>query len=381
MDKHHEKVLANNILEFLIDPTKFPVQQRLYFRPEEILRNEFYEDAKADSFKAYGDEKKNSDFYPGKNRSENSNGPSREATIMERKDVIASMDILSQHFTDENDPIAKDLRTMALAISKMANEEYESRLASDIEAKKKVEMIKCPTCQGNVMKQTGYCLHCKKKISDMKEAEASVVSDLWTKEAAQAVQQALVSDVVGGYDAGEEKEEEVPAPKKDEKDAFIMTQGPTPGGRMEKPSLSPGGGKIETIYDSLSDQTKKLIERTPELKKVFKKADDAPAPAPLPKEAPEKEETPVEPAEKESKKEEKVPEEMEKDVQAKVVKAEETPAEEKAEKEETPKKATDPKKIVDTNILAYDGIELEAGMQEAGEMTAEEQDRLNQLFQ
>jgi excinuclease UvrABC ATPase subunit len=81
------------------------------------------------------------------------------------------MDILSQHFVDENDPIAKDLRTMAHAVSKMADEEYQSRLASDVEAKRTMEMIQCPTCKGKVMKQTGYCLHCKKKIKDMTLAE------------------------------------------------------------------------------------------------------------------------------------------------------------------------------------------------------------------
>jgi len=368
MNKHHEKVLANNILEFLIDPTKFPVQQRLYMRPEEILRNEFYENAKADSFKAYGDQKKNSDFYPGKTKTEISNRPSREATIMERKDVIASMDILSQHFVDENDPIATDLRTMALAVSKMADEEYQSRLASDVEAKRTMEMIQCPTCKGKVMKQTGYCLHCKKKIKDMKEAASS---DLWTKEAAEAVQQALVSDVIGE----EEKapEEEVPAPK-DEKEAFISTPGQAPGGRVQRPSYSPGGGKVVTIYEDLGDKAKKLVDSDPELSRIFKKkADDAPAPAPLPPEAPE------EPAEKVP---EKPVEEKKEEAPAKKVAEEKKPEEKKPEEILVPeKKATDPKKIVDTNILAYDGIELEAGMQEAGEMSAEEQARLNQLFQ
>jgi hypothetical protein len=215
MNKHQETVLANNILEFLIDPTKFPVQQRLYIRPEEILRNESYENAKAESFKAYKDQKKNSDFYPGKS--------SREASIMDRKTVIASMDVLAQNFVDENDPIAKDLRTAAFCISKMTDEEYESRLASeDIEAKKKMEMIQCPVCKGKVMKQTGYCLHCKKKISDMGAAEASeemateASTDLWTKEASDAVQQALISEVVGG-------EEKVPV--EDEKEAFLETPG------------------------------------------------------------------------------------------------------------------------------------------------------------
>lgn len=62
------KKIANNMLEFLIDPTVFPLTRRLYFRPEERLQNAFYEDAKADSFKAYGTQKHNSDFYPTRNR-------------------------------------------------------------------------------------------------------------------------------------------------------------------------------------------------------------------------------------------------------------------------------------------------------------------------
>jgi hypothetical protein len=376
MNQHQETVLANNILEFLIDPTKFPVTQRLYFRPEEILRNESYEDAKADSFKAYRDQKRNSDFYPSKNRQEQS----REASIMDRKTVIASLDVLAQHFVDENDPIAKDLRTIAFCVSKMANEEFDSRLASSVEAKKEMEMIKCPTCEGKVMKQTGYCLHCKKKISDMKEAS----DDLWTKEAAEAVQMALVSDVIGGYDADDEekpaekvpeekpaepapeKKEEVEAkkvvePAKEEKESFMETPERGVGIRMQKPSLSPGGGKIETIYKDLSPKTKQLIDSNPELKVIFKKAEEeAPAPVPVVPAPEEKsEEAPV--------KKEKAP-----------VPEEEVEAGKKKEEE---KKATEPKKIVDTNILAFGDIEMEAGMQDVEELSADEQSRLGQLFQ
>jgi hypothetical protein len=142
-------------------------------------------------------------------------------------------------------------------------------------------------------------------------------------------------------------EKEVP----EEKEAFLETPGRSQSQRgQHSPSIMPGGGKIESIYEDLSDQTKKVVDSNPELKKLFKKADDAPAPAPLPEEAPvvEKEEAP------------------------------EAPVPEPAPVEK--KKATDPKKVVNTNILAYDGIELEAGMQEAEEMSAEEQTRLNQLF-
>lgn len=97
MDKN--KKIANNILEFLLDPTVFPVKSRNYFRPEEILKNESYEGAKADSERAYGDQSHNSDFYPKRSLLQ------REAS-MERKTLIASLDVLSQNF-QESDPIAR----------------------------------------------------------------------------------------------------------------------------------------------------------------------------------------------------------------------------------------------------------------------------------
>jgi hypothetical protein len=386
MNQHQEQVLANNILEFLIDPTKFPVKQRVYFRPEEILRNESYEGARAEAQKTYKDQRKNSDFYPSKNR------PSREAFIMDskmdRKTVIASMDVLAQHFYDENDPVATDLRTMAKCVAELSDAEYDSRLASSVEAKGKAETVPCPVCQTKILKQTGYCLKCKKKTlgggGAEKEKEATV--DLWSKEAADAVQQALVSDVVGTDDDAppaeeapaekapvEEKKEEKESSK--EKDSFLVTNPGESGQRMEKPSLRPGTGKIKSIYEELSNKTRQDIMSKPELKalkEVFgpfmaKSAEAAPeapaAPAPETKEPmPKKEEE-----KKAAKKEEVVP-----------------PAPEKKEEMVPPvpeKKATEPKKIVDTNILAYDGIEMEAGMVEAGELSAEEQTRLNQLFQ
>ena len=90
--------VANNILEFMIDPTVFPPDHHIYFRPEEILDNSFYENAKRDSNRAYGDQRQNSDFYP--------NRPIREASSMERKTIVASMDVLSQNFK-ESDPIGR----------------------------------------------------------------------------------------------------------------------------------------------------------------------------------------------------------------------------------------------------------------------------------
>jgi hypothetical protein len=378
MNKHQETVLANNILEFLIDPTKFPVTQRVYFRPEEILRNESYEDAKADSYKAYKDQKKNSDFYPTKNR------PSREAFIMDskmdRKTMIASLDVLAQHFYDENDPMAKDLRTIAKVVHDASDEEYNSRLASSIEAKGKAETIPCPKCGTKILKQTGYCLKCKKKT--LGEAEAS--TELWTKEAADAVQDALVSDVVGAVEtpAPEEKKDEqkepVPAPK-EEKESFMTPTSPEPGQRFQRPSYEPGGKKFKSLYNEFRPETQKLIDRTKELADFFKKADEE-----VP--APEKEPMPKKEDEKEAKKaaDLPVPEKKEEKAPAVVPPVEEKKASVEEKKAAAPveeKKATEPKKIVDTSILAYDGIEMEAGMQEAGDLSAEEQSRLNQLFQ
>ena len=329
------KKVANNILEFLIDPTVYPPERHIYFRPEEILENSFYENARKDSERAYGDQRQNSDFYP--------NRPIREASSMERKTLIASLDVLSQEF-NESDPIAKDLRTMAYAIANMSDERLKNRLATDVEAKSKVKMIKCPKCGGNVMEKTGYCLHCKKKISEMKTAEeesvetekvagkikgpgipdgtgpmkdspecpkseekkATEVVDFWTKEATEAIRKNLIAEVSGA--CGEKKEEKVP-----EKEAAVS----------EKKEVE-------------------VEEKVPEKKEVEAK-----------KKVPEKEV--AIPEEKEVKVEEKVPE----------------------------KEATK----VDTDLLtatsSFDGIELQAGLittDDVGDLSETEKSRLSQLF-
>jgi len=61
-NKVSSKKIANNILEFLVDPSAFPLERRLYFHPEEILMNESFEKAKRESEQAYGDQRHNSDF-------------------------------------------------------------------------------------------------------------------------------------------------------------------------------------------------------------------------------------------------------------------------------------------------------------------------------
>lgn len=355
--------IANNILEFLIDPTKFPVKTRLYFRPEENLDNRSFDAIKQEVHQAYKDQKCNSDFYPLRNLSEKqafgtkslenilslardgivtvlqtpgienakdekgktvvkllfdsmaqktdeqkkkirrtlktfidskpgiATGLSRKQikdlepkpeakpdqevldvvkplkpkrtpkfvppakkpgmverikqffrtsstyndfhlenlskeTIMDRKTLIASLDVLSQHFIDESDPIATDLRTIAFAVSKMADEELDSRVASDITAKQKAEFLTCEKC-GNkkVLKMkdgNGYCLPCKKKVKGPKEEEpkASKKADFdddsfWTKAAAEAVRETLIAEVCPSKKEDDE-EAEVTAKKKKE---------------------------------------------------------------------------------------------------------------------------------------------------------------------
>lgn len=204
-----EKV-ANNILELMLDPTRVPVRQRLYFGPEEILDNEVYERSKLQGLQAYRGQRYNSDFYPIRNRTQ----INQEVPGMDRRTLIASFDILSQQFKEDTH-ISKDLRTMAYAASQMSDEELQSKLADvSVEAKKKVKMIKCPQCGANVMEQTGYCLACKKKIKDMKGGKDKgkkkandQIDEGWSEAAERAVLAALVSDVTGAGCAPENKEE------------------------------------------------------------------------------------------------------------------------------------------------------------------------------
>jgi hypothetical protein len=102
------KKIANNILEFLIDPTRIPVEDRVYFRPEENLKNDSYEKAKQDSCQAYKDQSHNSDFYPQKNRS-----LTREANIMDRKSLIASR-MFCPKILEMRRPLCRDLQIWQL---------------------------------------------------------------------------------------------------------------------------------------------------------------------------------------------------------------------------------------------------------------------------
>ena len=69
--------------------------------------------------------------------------------------MIASFDILSQHFAD-NDPYSVELKTMAKAASEMTEEEFELHLAADT--------FPCPTCGTKVLSKTKFCVKCKKKV-------------------------------------------------------------------------------------------------------------------------------------------------------------------------------------------------------------------------
>jgi predicted RNA-binding Zn-ribbon protein involved in translation (DUF1610 family) len=174
------KRVANNILDFLIDPTRIPVEDRVYFRPEEILRNESYMKAKAEACEAYKDQKHNSDFYPQRNRSL----INREANIMDRKSLIASFDVLSRNFKNSSDPFAHDLQVMARALSKMSDEELKPRLASDapeIESVLAAKTFKCPTCGTKVLEQTSYCVKCRKKVKKAEEEKEAVTKQTLVK--------------------------------------------------------------------------------------------------------------------------------------------------------------------------------------------------------
>lgn len=340
------KKVANNILELLIDPTKIPVERRLYFRPEEILRNQIYEAAKADAQKAYGDQRHNSDFYPQRNRS-----LKREATdVMDRKTLVASLDVLSQNFA-EDDPIAKDLRTMAYATAKMSDEELDART---VEAKKKVQMVKCPVCKKDVMKQTGYCLHCKDKIENLEGKKEEKPEDKpkskkkaedWTKEASDLVKRTLLSDVLG-MDQNQRAMQNWPA-----------------GGGMEAPvSEEPAAPVLnppigEAAPEKEEAVTPKKEETTPP---TSKKEETAPAP--------EKEEAPEE------------EEKEEKEATGPECAAPALPAVSKKEEEETTTATvdTDILKAATTEII--EGIEMETGIIEAGDLSAEDKAKLDLLF-
>jgi hypothetical protein len=369
--------IANNILEFLIDPTVVPVRQHLYFRPEEILRNESYEEAKADAQKAYGDQRHNSDFYPIRNRTKSQ----KEASIMDRKTLIASLDVLSQNF-NENDPIGTDLRTMAYAVSKMADEELEQRTANawmDLMEKvrndpknegKSVKEIS-GIAQGLYKKANDECVEEKEKKDSDKEAkkevcpkcgksecacmkEASeevIVNDFWTKETSDAVAKALMAEVESPVEEQQEEHEksETPAEEKKENEG-------KEAGKIKGPGIPDGTGP-KCQMDKKEDD-KEAGQNDPRFMYQHSKK------------------------EVESKKEEVAPVEPKKE-EVSVVEPIKEAKKEEVLVEEPKKEEVEAKKIVDTNVLAtqkFDDVELTFASEDVGELTASEKAQLDQLF-
>jgi len=338
--------MSNNILDLLFDPTKYPLEDRMYFRPEEKLQNDSYDRAVAEAKALYGTQGHNSDFYPGRKNL------IREALIMDRKTLTAGLGVFSQQFK-ENDPIAKDLRTMVYALSKMSDEELANRTVENaeglqIEASEDITAAggkkKCPDCG-----QTLYCMTCAKGGKKKEEKKASSKEDddkpskdeskeEWTKKASDAVKRALIAEIIG-----------------DEKAA----------GKMKGPGKPDGTGPwAEKAECPLKPPVEEKKAESEEAKKApeegAKKAPEEGA-----KKAPEEETTPEVPAEKK-------PETAEK-------KLEKVPMEVEVEAEKTPKS------VVDTGILAnVEGVEMEMGIMTAddlGDLSAEEQKRLDLLFQ
>jgi hypothetical protein len=330
------KRIANNILEFLVNPECFPLKQRLYFGPEEKLQNETLDAARADSFKAYGKENKNSDFYPSRNRN-----TTKEASVMDRKILIASFDILRQNFADE-DPIGKELGVIASVIADMKDEEYSNRVTRIVEAKAKT--FKCPECGTKVLEQTAYCVKCKKKVKKASDegcetpkeekeekdtpeqgqtVDASVLFKSWNKKATDAVRRLLIAEV-------SEDDPDAPGKKEDDKEAC--------GKKADQNSPHP---QLQSAMPAMPAEPVATAEPTP-----------APAPAAAPTPAPA---APA-PAAPEAKPEEK----------------KEDPATKEA--------------VVDTDILASidcEGISLTSAImsnEDVGEMTAGEKAALESIM-
>jgi len=360
----NSKKIANNMLEFLVNPRTFPVERRLYFRPEELLDNSWYENAVINSEMAYGDQSKNSDFYPLRNRL-----TKREAGIMDRKTIIASLDVLSQAFKEDN-PMAKDLRTMAYAVSRMSDEELESKL--NVEASAWTDFIKKfkkehpDMSMKEVLQEAGKAYKKEKKAEDeIMEATENELIDNWTKEANDAVQNAIILDVLG---------DKIAEKKKRIGPGGHIPDATGPHGR----GAGPGKGK----GDGSGLQEKEASNNKEAGKKKGPGKPDGTGPY---AETPE-----CQMSEKGTKKK------TESDKEAGKKKGPGKPDGtgpyagtsecQKAEKEiSDSKEAKNPENVVNTDILAtvnYDGIEFNDTMNAMDkiDLSQEEQDRLSQLF-
>jgi len=121
---------------------------------------------------------------------------------MERKTLIASLDVLSQDFI-ESDPMATDLRTMAYAVANMTDEEFEKRLAGNpwIEHMNKVRKDnpgKSFKEIASLAKKTFKKAEEEKpETKEASEKEFEITDDSWSKEASDAVQKALIAEIAG----------------------------------------------------------------------------------------------------------------------------------------------------------------------------------------
>jgi predicted RNA-binding Zn-ribbon protein involved in translation (DUF1610 family) len=323
------KKIANNMLEFLIDPTKLPLKQRSYIGPNERIDNDFLDKAKADAYEAYGDEKFNSDFYPIRNRQQK---PQREAVVMDRKTLIASFDILSQNFATE-DPINTELSVMASVIDKMTDEEYNHRVARVVEAK--ASTFPCPKCGTKVLEQTGYCVKCKKKVKptekkaseetpvvpEVKEEEVKTAS-AWNKVATDAVRRTLLAEITKSADQNSPHPQLQSAP-------VVAPEAPAEDIPAEAP-------EAPVVAEKAPEAPEAVEEKAPETPVVAEKAPEV-APEVVEEKAPE---APVEEVEKEA-------------------------------------------TVVDTAVLAYEGIDLTSSVmtaEDVGELTAEEKANLESIM-
>ena len=384
------------MLEFLLDPTVIPIKTRLYFGPGENLQNEELEKAREDAQKAYKDQKNNSDFYPSRNRKQTL----KEATVMDRKTMIASLDVLSQNFA-EDDPIGTDLRTMALAVSKMEEPEFNYHLAA--------ETFKCPKCGTKVLKQTGFCVKCKKKVkpgAEKKAADETACPECGKAPCAcpekQAKEMPTCDKCKGKHwpfqpckkasdDVPEDKEPD--NDKDDEKKATLLDKTAS-----DAIHLAVVRGLVAEVY---ADDEPEL-EPEPEAEPEEPKKEEAPAaPAKAPAPAPTPEEPSLEPVEPEKKPEEDIPQKaadqnsphpqtMKKEKDSAAVPAPEVKDEDKekdAAKPAPDAEKDEKKEPVDDSMLSasqvFNNVELTAPMMtedDIGVLSADEQARLNSVM-
>lgn len=394
MDK---KKMANNILEFLVDPTRVPVERRLYIGPEEILDNRSYEMAKMEANQAYGNQSQNSDFYPNRNRTL----LKREGSQMDRRTLIASFDILSQSFKNENDPIAKDLRTMAYAVANMSEEELAKRVAEKLAEQEGTEKTAGnpwmdhmkKVRKDNPGKSVKELIDIAKKtykkkaseedvtaaeemLSEDVDAEASaeevveIDNDNWNKQASDAVLKAILAD--SGVDAtmcGDKKKDE-----EEDKTA----------GKKKGPGVPDGTGPMsDSDACPMKKEEKKEAGNQNKPPKSNKKMDEEKW-AGKDEEAEEAQEDKKEAKNKDYETEPGRQPQEEGDIEEKHKKAEEKAQEEDAEES---KKADEDKEaeenVVDTSMLAntdIEGYEFTASTTDAAELSETDHKNLDQIF-